>query len=126
MGNFVGNYESITRVWNNTNLTTSLVIPDPFTRIVLSDELDALLPTVFSNYVTAGDYGCTTRIQNYRTARLYVSTVNYIEVIVPWLEGSSSFIQFFEEAKQQKAFSQVRYLGETINYNALVWHVNQN
>lgn len=125
MSRYVGEYQSISRVWSNIDLTTSYIETNPFVRRIATPTQDLLLPPTFLTYVKEGNYGCPISMQNTRTARLYTSTTTYLEIVIPWTEGSPSFISFFQEVESVNGVVETRYLGETINYNALVWHSNQ-
>ncbi len=125
MGIYRGDYESISKVWLKQDVSTRFIDETLQTNGVATVEQDAIIPQVWLDSVIPNKRGCGFNINRARLARLFTDTDKYLLIPIPWNEADARFNQFFVSARNDNRILQVRYIGQIINYEALIWHGRQ-
>ncbi len=126
MGYYVGDYQSISKVWLNQDLSTRFIDETLGTNGIATPEQDLILPPVFIDYVNARVGGCPFSINRAKTIRLFSDTDKFLLVVIPWKEGSSDYHTFFEEVLSNPEIVRIDLLPEVIQDESLKWHVLLN
>lgn len=123
MSVYQGSYQTISRVWDNMNLTTFIVDTSTGTRDVSLSDNDDIIPSVWLSSVNSSRFGCSFSTGLPRRARLFLTATVFLEVVVHFLPGTPEYIEFLDTVVKDSRISRVQVLPERLGEERLRWHV---